>query len=524
VRRAAWLLIALAWAGVDAKPNKAPAPPAKAVAGGPSASVTRVPDGERADLTADGTLLGWAAPLRKDGRDLFLLVGEPGSEAEARSCTLDEGEAPRPRLDARLYRWSRTAPTTLRQVAEKLPRGTLDAADLERDGIEELLLFREGHVDEVADDGTLRPLLQNAALGARTLDPRSARANEATPFRLSLDGRWTTFRRDSDAPLRETASLELPVRVFKTSSFVRVIVPEAVPIGSSNSFATFPETIGNERLRTALLQPDAEAGARSKECWAQLPESERLLDVSFAPIDGVPSLIVTTMSAEKLNIFGEKRLRVFTLSGDRTRAGESPRFAALTGLNIWQSASPVVDDLDGDGHDDLVLGYWKGLKNSIVALEIYPGKGNGGFAKPKTTDFDVADGDKAFLEFGKDVDGDGRPDLILLAGKKALVFPGQGPGASKAVLSQPSRAVPLLAGQPMASQTFVGIDLFGGFQVSRSSPGLGTPRVLDVDRDGRPELLFAGDLDGHARVSIVFFRGAASQGAGVADNASISYK
>src|SRR6185503_14174928 len=140
--------------------------------------------------------------------------------------------------------------------------------------------------------------------------------------------------------------------------------------------------------------------------------------------DGAPVLVVTTTSGDKLSLLGEKSLRVYTLGGERTRAGEAPSYAATTGINLWQQAFPVILDLDRDGRDELVLAYWKGLKNAIAALEIYPGGAGGTFGKARTMTFDVEEGQKDVLNFGDDADGDGRPDLVLIAGHELLVFPG----------------------------------------------------------------------------------------------------
>jgi len=47
----------------------------------------------------------------------------------------------------------------------------------------------------------------------------------------------------------------------------------------------------------------------------------------------------------------------------------APLFAVETRVNAWQSVRLFVRDVDGDGRDDLVLGYWKGLTDDRVVLE-----------------------------------------------------------------------------------------------------------------------------------------------------------
>jgi hypothetical protein len=49
-----------------------------------------------------------------------------------------------------------------------------------------------------------------------------------------------------------------------------------------------------------------------------------------------------------------------------------------------------------------------------------------------------------------------------------------------------------------------------GFQISRSAGGLGAPHLVDLDGDGRPEAVFAGDGASGGRASVVFVRGSAA--------------
>jgi hypothetical protein len=276
-------------------------------------------------------------------------------------------------------------------------------------------------------------------------------------------------------------------------------------------FATQPEALGKRRLRTTLLDPDGPKDSQHVESWALFPEVERVVDSAFGILRGAPVLIVTTTSGEKLSLLGEKALRVYPLSGDRTRAGDVPMFAATTGINLWQEGNPAIVDLDRDGHEDLVIGYWKGLKNSIAALEVYRGGAAPILSKAGTMSFDVEGGDRGFLGFGNDVEGDGRPDMILLAHRELLVFPGADAARAigRPVENKPSRRIALPADLPQAGRTTFSMGT-EGFQISRSAGGLGTPHLLDVDGDGRHDAVFAGDVSpGNGRVVVVFVRGGA---------------
>lgn len=512
------LLGALLAAAPAAAPSEPPAP---------GAAVVESPDGWRADLALDGSLLGWAAPKDAAGRRaVFVLVGPPSSPSSAVApCGVEEAGSERAARDARLFRWRPEDPRVLTPMASGWPRGGLDAADLDGDGAEELLLRGDGAIDRAVEGPpgrammSLAPFVRDADLGFALGDPRSVRSTaEAfdSKARAAVPGAFRTYLQSVTGGGRLASSVDLPARVIPGRTRVSLQTSGVAAIGRGRSgrmlFATVPEAVGNQRLRTFLLDPDGPPETARVECWMQLPTPERLLDSGFFLVDGAPVLVVTTMSAEKLSVFGEKRLRVFDLGTDRTRVGAPPAFAAVTGLNIWQEARPAVTDLDRDGRDDLVIAYWKGLKSTIAALEVYRGVPEGGFSKPRTMEFDVKDADVGFLSFGADADGDGLPDLLVIAEGQVAVYPGPQnwkPGA-KPVSDRPSRRVPLPPGTPEADSVSVA---FGseGVVVSRPAPGFGTPRLVDLDGDRRTELVLAGDVAGTGRLAVIVFRGPASR-------------
>jgi hypothetical protein len=338
-----------------------------------------------------------------------------------------------------------------------------------------------------------------------------APAAQDSALRVTLLGAFRTYRRTSEGRTAIASELAIPERVNAGPERVRVVSPPVRPVGRSTSgrmvFATEPEAFGRRRLHTLLLDPDGPNGTQSIESWALFPTPERVVDSAFVMLNRAPVLLVTTTSADKLSLLGEKALRLYPLAGDRTRAGDAPLFAATTGLNLWQEANPAVVDLDQDGRDDLVLAYWKGLRNAIAAMEIYRGTGSG-FEKPRSISFDVTEGERGFIEFGPDVDGDGRPDLVLLANRELLVFPGLAPARAvdKAIATQPARRI-ALPELPTANRTELSAGV-EGFHVQRVPGGLGTPHLLDLDGDGRPEAVFAGDGASGGRIVVIFVRGA----------------
>lgn len=505
-----------------AKPKKPPVAPTPT----PTAqvAVTHLADGWRADLALDGPLLGWALPRDRDGhRTLFVLTGpkaDAANSAAAAACTVRD-KADEPERNARLYRWRSEAPDTLEPVGSGLPAGTLDAADVDGDGAEELLLLHKGGIDLVTPSSegqtTTRALVEDPLLGTTCCGPRLAwdeAAAQDSALRVALLGAFRSYGPGRDGRVAITSELETPQRVSGGAERMPVRSPAVRPIGRTPAgrmvFATDPEPLGRRRLRTLLLDPEGSAEQHVVESWALFPEPEGVVDSVFAMLQGAPVLIVTTTSADKLSLLGEKALRIYPLGGDRTRAGDVPLFAATTGINLWQQAFPTVVDLDRDGRDDLVLAYWKGLKNSIAALEVYKGGTASGFAKPRSMSFNVDDGEKAFLQFGPDVDGDGRPDLILFAKRQLLVFPGSEPerAVRKPVASKASRTIALAPDLPRPRGSSMSMSL-GGFQIARSAGGLGAPHLVDVDGDGRPEAVFAGDGPSGGRATVVFVRGSA---------------
>jgi hypothetical protein len=530
-------MLALAAAGsVAAKPRKpAPKPPPAAAAPvAPHAEVATLADGTRADLVFDGALLGWAAPREAGGvRSLYLLIAAPAPPAAAPACSVapvdPKGEASGP---ARLFRWRAAHPAEVELIRSDLPSdGSLDAADLDGDGLDELLLIRPGAIEALsvggADGPATRTLIEDAEIARPFGDPVLVTpAAGDLPIRAAVVGAFRSWRRTQSGTLVLASDVDLPVVVDPGRTRDRVASPEVVVIGRGREgrmlFATAPEAVGLDRVRTFLLDPDAPLESRSSECWGQFPERERLLDSGVALLDGNPVLIATSTAADKLSVFSGKNLRVFPLGPDRTRVGGAPSFAGETDINLWQRATPFVLDLDRDGRDDLVLGYWKGLTHDLVALEVHRRNPDGTFAKARTEEFQVDDAETEFLDFGRDLDGDGRPDLAILSGGALRVYAGADPerAVAKPVAEKPSRSIPLAPGTPGAHGPWMEFRLSSSSLVTgKSAPGLGDPRFVDLDGDGRDEILFVGSTISGSAASIVRIRGAE-----VAPAAGISYK
>jgi hypothetical protein len=195
------------------------------------------------------------------------------------------------------------------------------------------------------------------------------------------------------------------------------------------------------------------------------------------------------MPASKLNIFGEKRLRLFPLERDRSRLGILPIFAHESRMNVWQTCWPRFIDVDGDQRQDLVLGYWKGLIGPRIVLDVYRQGEDGAFeTSPMTTAFDVKEGWRSFVSYGEDLTGDGRPDLVV--GSKSDLILHRGVRSSDGSnLVDRRKSIPLITDLPL-DEIEVNVTVSSsGTDLWTDLPSGGIPRFVDLDADGRHELL-----------------------------------
>ncbi|MDX1390675.1 MAG: hypothetical protein R3344_15910, partial [Acidobacteriota bacterium] len=227
-----------------------------------------------------------------------------------------------------------------------------------------------------------------------------------------------------------TREVRLPVKATQHRTSLSVRSPEVqvanADSGSPAIFFTGPETYGVKRLRTFRIDPDGTREDNEAERWCRFPETEEMLDHDFLTFDGEPALIVATRRADKLALFGEKFIRVYLPEPDRTRRGKPPVFEVESRMNLWQPATFMSLDVTGDGREDLVTGYWKGLKDDRVVLDVYARTPDGGFSpKVRSTGFDVEKGDRSFIGYGHDLTGDALYDLVVVSDKRVFVYRGR---------------------------------------------------------------------------------------------------
>jgi hypothetical protein len=171
-------------------------------------------------------------------------------------------------------------------------------------------------------------------------------------------------------------------------------------------------------------------------------------------------------------------------------------------MNMWQEGEPLLLDVNADGRRDLVIGYWKGLKDDRVVLDAYLREDEGWFADtPKTTAFDVEpakqrstpdskpqrpDADRSFVNYGRDLDGDSLPDLLLRTSVGLLVYRGRDSKDGAKLVDKQPLEIPLSAGTETGGYyVSIGLDHFDAWSTGDSR----RPRLADLDGDGTAEIL-----------------------------------
>ena len=481
----------------------------------PGVVVAREPGLVRTEASLGGRIVSFALP-REDAsgrRAIWLLLAPPGSSAEKPSAG-KSGDKPRDKAKDKakddepkefppcpqppagptgafeLHRLDPQAGKIERVRADvPLDATALDAIDLDADGLDELLVFRPSGAWLVPHEAgaALTPLVEAEGLLARALEPRGAADASSASWLLlaaaDLDG-LSIFGPAADGPRWERkARVELPLGadVRETGIEVWADVPRAIGSDAQGTrfLASPPESSGSTRVRTALVALDPAGQATVTECWGRYPGHEDMIGSGFLFLDDKPVLLVTTKPAGRLDLFGEKLVRIFPLERDRSRLGLAPLFAAESRMNIWQEATPLVYDADGDRREDLVLGYWKGILGDTVVLDVYRRRDDGTFeTRARSTELDIKQGDRSFVTYGSDVTGDGLPDLIVRGKPGLLLFPGRPSRGGSSLVENRPRILRFAGEEPVATEGPLFTEYSGG-----------RPRLADLDGDGVREIL-----------------------------------
>jgi hypothetical protein len=448
------------------KPVPPPPPPPVGV------TVARSGAAEVVRAVLPGHLAGVELPRRADGKlDVVLLLRAAGNEddAERWNPSAESDEGPPGTRSLHLLETS-----NLRPLLQEVPSGTLGVLDLDGDGAEEILLAAKGELRSLGSEA--RSILDLSATELRI--PSRWRDQELAGI---LAGGVGTVRLylPNGSGLAPSLERNLPSRATRERWGIRLTSPRVRAIrGDGNLLAAGPEAEGKQRLSSLLIGSES-----NTEIWSLLPAPEEVDSSWYVKIDGRPSLIVTTHSADKIGIFESKKLRVFPLTSDRTRAGRRPALASQTTSHRWLPVAPIVKDIDQDGKDDLVVLQLDGMGGGEIIAETFFGRGDGRFETPgRRQKWDLETRD---FHYGHDLTGDGIADLAVVEPRRLVVFPGT-KEPRKALLERKPLEVPLNLAE---------------------EAGIRGLRIADLDGDGRAEAVLTGSAGtGRDVVMVARFR------------------
>ncbi len=159
---------------------------------------------------------------------------------------------------------------------------------------------------------------------------------------------------------------------------------------------------------------DAEDGT-AQRAWSRLPAAEEILQSRYLSLEGQLVLVVVTKEADKIGLLERKKLRLFRLTADRTRAGRLPFFEALTSSRLWQRLDIQFIDVTGDGVNDLVLVQPEGLSGEPTLVDVFAATAPLQFSSKKSRT--VLETGAAWWSLENDWNGDGQADVAVLDGQ-----------------------------------------------------------------------------------------------------------
>ncbi|MEM9555929.1 MAG: VCBS repeat-containing protein [Acidobacteriota bacterium] len=287
-----------------------------------------------------------------------------------------------------------------------------------------------------------------------------------------------------DDSARTLASAPLPVDARRSRHGLYLSSPAVTPLDRSTWIAG-PEPVGQDRLRLHRLHLEPGGDVLSEVFWARLPGPETLRAGSVLLVNGEPAVIALTTQGGMVDLFEKLSLRVFPLRPDRTGAGTGPILRTDTATRRWYRPDVAADDVDGDGDDDLVVVQPLGLDADELRIDVYRGRGGVAFdGRAWSATLDLP---SAAWSWGDDFDGDGTPDLAAVAEGRLRLFRGVADGR-RPLERRPWRELELPAMDRSAE-----LRLEQERDVDGGEPPpvrfAGRPRAIDLDRDGRMELV-----------------------------------
>lgn len=175
---------------------------------------------------------------------------------------------------------------------------------------------------------------------------------------------------------------------------------------------TSPETRQGKRLSTWRIPLEEGVFGQPCEAWVQTPEPMNAQTRRFAVLEDRELLIAITQPAESFSLFGEGALVIARPVCDETRRGKPPLLVAKTSYAPWFPPTiREVEDVTGDGLEDVVLVGYSGKLSVSAEVRLHEGLPGGGFSA-RAVKWEE-DADAGGLTWDADLDGDGFEDLVL---------------------------------------------------------------------------------------------------------------
>lgn len=325
----------------------------------------------------------------------------------------------------------------------------------------------------VLEDDSLGPRAFTwVCLEGESCEPEARVLLQATHFGLSV---WSMHPEP-----KKTWALNLPpiaiLRRFGPEVEIRGRTIRAAG-NASRVYWTRPVSFPGARLRTYRIALDEKEHCRQ---WIHTDKPVAVVGNAYAALDGDdPILLALVRPREGTSLLGEMELLTAPLVCDETGRGRPAVELRKTRhpLGFLARVLGPFDDLTGDGVPDMVILGTTGRLKPKAFLSVIPLAGNRPVGRLRTWSYRLT----SFVNYDplfKDVDRDGRPDLVFAHGEELLVFYGQSPD---------ERGVPLPR-KPDAS-----FRLPAGFKSTRTLLVQGRHLLLTgrIDRDEGEDVLVA---------------------------------
>ena len=367
-----------------------------------------------------------------------------GERADAGSAARRDAEDPR---DVEL--WALVVPTrsqstvsaSMRRLRSSVPADADRLAFCESGPVESLIMLQAlGSVFFVDPSSADQALAPGTRVGsAKWAAPATPWAADCSELMLVGPGAVRQVKLAGRGARRSVLSAtEFPIdfSIRRNGSGLTLESPPVRRIDEvSGRVAVGPQIYGDLRIESLVFEPSAgsaqwlqglsgssesaaEAGSLANgvlRSWSRLPAAEEILQSHYLSMGGTLVLAVVTKEADKVGILERKKLRLFRLAADRTRAGKLPFFEVLTSSRLWQRLDIQFLDVTQDGIDDLVLVQPDGLNGEPTLVDVYRATAPLTFSSKKART--ILETGTAWWSLENDWNGDGDEDVVVLDGQ-----------------------------------------------------------------------------------------------------------